>query len=1378
MKKKGRRAPLDPDDVIAGRAKPSARELIALIHDVNPTGRGLPQAHAARRYAQKSRLQSALIARFQGDIDVRAEPREPGVVALSHIPSGLDACHAVIAELDDDARSWVQRAVDLAASEPGVSPPSDAPPPEPRADAAAAAAAGEAREAAHDEAGAESAPSARYLSPAELLAAGKEAALEFDFVKARARFESALERSSGAASAASALLSLLVDHLAADEDALALEGKLSQGALRDPLVRALLALAAARRNERQRALHLLKEPGAARASSSQSPHRRAEAPPARVADVYAELARASIDEGRLDQAAQDVARARELAPAHPALLGLSDALAKRRAAEREPAETELSRVFALGDIDAAERGAQALLARWADSEVGRRIARAVLEHRRRAQAEELLAAGREAIAAGQMTAGTALLRRALASGLQREDAAWAEERVAAIEGEARAREEQARASEVRGLILAGDLGRALPAYAALDARGREIIRGAEQIRELQWLDALAPPDSGAKVKGAVQAVLSLSRAAAIAALEPEAALDALALHAKALEGFEPAAEVAREARRALAELRKTAARRAVEAAGAAFEAGSLERADDLLRGAALKDLPDAEQAAAEGLKGRVRRLLERKVLIASVDQPQAEGDELRALAALDALVALSDDAERPRLDALREELRAGAQRRFLVDVERFDSDERDERDERAEGAAPERLWDAEVSCRKVWRSLLVRPSPSAGGPDDIALVLAQARGEWVFIRLIDAASGRLRARATLRTPVAVDPIAAHLCGSHLLLVGRRAALLEVDVDTFHVQRFCANILRTGEAMNRTLPGRQGWDPKFPESTVDDAIFMPDGQTLILKLLSSAGHTAKCSLHVLELGELRPIRELNEPRHNQVNIRSVAGLSAPRFIVGLNEDESLQLYDHRGLPDGARVAKACVHPNTITASPDGERVFMIGNPPNGSEDPSQAAWGFMEMAKGALSPMRMFEGVTAVYSAAAMTSFSAGMTFALFQIRHRGCELFALRPGGSDGARAGGVEPERELEIVYRVTLPRRSMLLGDPESRRAFVLTSRGARAEIIELGATPPPAEGGDASAVFHLPRTPNKTVNTTPAVCWKPTGARLAAATALHKLLRREAPGGIKRRIQAAQTRTSPDELLTLADALRMMNNPGLSADVSTLAYRRFPRHARTRFREADPLLDLGRWSEALQFMDTVDPKGLDKSEVKHFYHERGLAWMMLDNTEAALEELKRAEACEEGTCEVGELIAVCTPLGDDTREWTPEEAVLRELMALIAAADEALARGDGASARRSLDCPLVWEAYEVQSFARLAEAYLIERKRAADGDEGGAAAGVDPFRMAFALLSFCDLAARRGTFNAREMALPRAAWRAPRLDALAAKARRRAEQALGLA
>src|SRR5438552_665869 len=103
------------EDVLAGRVQPDARELLRLIHAVNPTGRDLAKDEIARRYDIKARLQSLLVRHFSGDLDVVADATDPGVVSLRHRYLPSDGCHARVAALDEDARSWVQLQIDLGA---------------------------------------------------------------------------------------------------------------------------------------------------------------------------------------------------------------------------------------------------------------------------------------------------------------------------------------------------------------------------------------------------------------------------------------------------------------------------------------------------------------------------------------------------------------------------------------------------------------------------------------------------------------------------------------------------------------------------------------------------------------------------------------------------------------------------------------------------------------------------------------------------------------------------------------------------------------------------------------------------------------------------------------------------------------------------------------------------------------------------------------------------------------------------------------------------------------------------------------------------------------------------------------------------------------
>jgi hypothetical protein len=122
---------VDPADVLSGRVHIDARALCALIHAVNPSGHSLSGHEASSRYALKTRLQSHLIRRFSEEVEVRPEPQKPGIISLRHWPTGTDACHAVLELLEEDARSWAQRELDLGTFGVPSSRREPAPPPAP-----------------------------------------------------------------------------------------------------------------------------------------------------------------------------------------------------------------------------------------------------------------------------------------------------------------------------------------------------------------------------------------------------------------------------------------------------------------------------------------------------------------------------------------------------------------------------------------------------------------------------------------------------------------------------------------------------------------------------------------------------------------------------------------------------------------------------------------------------------------------------------------------------------------------------------------------------------------------------------------------------------------------------------------------------------------------------------------------------------------------------------------------------------------------------------------------------------------------------------------------------------------------------------------------
>jgi len=238
MARKGKKKKtIRPEDLLAEKVPATARDLIRTIHRINPTKEGVEPKEASDRYRLKAALQSLLIRRFgEGLIIEQPDVNQPALIGIRLRNFNEDACHAMIQELDEDARSWAQRRIDEAqlerfsdSQEPRNFPEHDSPllPPE----------AGEVEE---------------KLTVSELLRSGRKALEQFDYEQSQALYRQALSGSEGGLEPALALLEVLIEHLAAYEEAVALSESFSSSTRKDKRVRILLAIAYARLNRLKR----------------------------------------------------------------------------------------------------------------------------------------------------------------------------------------------------------------------------------------------------------------------------------------------------------------------------------------------------------------------------------------------------------------------------------------------------------------------------------------------------------------------------------------------------------------------------------------------------------------------------------------------------------------------------------------------------------------------------------------------------------------------------------------------------------------------------------------------------------------------------------------------------------------------------------------------------------------------------------------------------------------------------------------------------------------------------------------------------------------------------------------------------------------------
>jgi hypothetical protein len=740
-------AALDPEDVLSGRVKLTAVELLDLIHRVNPTGRDRGAREEALRYAQKSRLQSLLIHRFAESLEVVPDADREGTVSLHHRGHGRDGCHAVVAALDEDARAWVQLQLDLAAQPEPPRPPPPAPRPSGRGAPPPAATITSEGDGDGDEA-----------TPSTAMRRAGEALEAYDYEEARRHLDQALQDSGGAPRPAAALLGLLVETLGADGEALALEASLSRAALAAPGVRGLLALAAARTGDEPRALALVRG-----------------AEDAKAAAVFAALSAVALSAGDAARAQDHFEQARRRDPGHAALAGLGAEIARARAAERGPIEAELAALVAAGQDAEAEKKAGEALARWPSSEAARRALRAVEDRRRRAQAERLATEAEAALAAGDTVEARARLTRALAAARGPEREAL-ERRVRALDAAERAAREAREVERVAGLLAAADPREGLLAYLELDEALRARTRERARLDAVRWLDLTGRGAPQARV----DAVLALARARAqLARGDEEAAVTTLGPHLAALDRVPEAKQLTREAETIASARRAARAGEAVGAARAALAGGDAAAALRRLDEATLRDVPEADRDAAAALRAEAAAAVARADRIEQLARLRAAGKLFEARRVAEELAADAGDPARARWQAERRSLQAAIQRELRVEVD----------EERAPLDATSGL-NGLLSQRDASRWL---------APDGRSLVMAESHGRWVRVHVLDLADQTMRARVLLRLPEPTGQVISAVTGDTVWILGVRGGLLALSMETWEVKlhRPSAEILPPG-----------------------------------------------------------------------------------------------------------------------------------------------------------------------------------------------------------------------------------------------------------------------------------------------------------------------------------------------------------------------------------------------------------------------------------------------------------------------------------------------------------------------------------------------------------------------------------------------------
>lgn len=739
-----------------------APDLVAAIHAVNPTGLGLPASVERRRYALKSRLQSRLVLDFFEELVVEPLPSEPGVVGLRYRPQDRDACHAVVAELAEDARAKVQLHLDTREAPTAGAPP-----------------------------GRVALPSRASKPAGDLLGEGRQALADFDYDTSRRCFEDALAAAEDSDAAAIALLELLVDHLAAWQEALDVEPRLSPEQLTPP-ARTLLAIAAAQLGDVEACLRL--------ASESDSP---------RLAVAFTALASQALRRGDFIEAARLLAEARRVDATAPELLALEGELAQAKAAEREPAERELARLLSSGDEAAADEKARTLLQRWPESGLARRALRELEAQRRTARAASLARDAQAAYDAGDDAKALALWGEALLLG-----SAGLEEKLAAAATRLERRRSDERVDAAVTAFGVAPSDASLLRYLQLQPDERRRVRAATGAEALAWMETLRVDSAEREWPSDVAAALALQAAQRAGTASPASLLGLLRPHEGRLRRLDAGRTLLAGLEARLREATLDEARAQLVAARAALAAGDLQEAARLAQRHPASAPPELLEEAAR-LAQAARAGLESKRRGERFDGMMEAGAFLEALAVvregeLDESEGAAAWVERRGL--LSQRLRAQLHVEVLSAPEGL--------------AAP----DFGVGQFSMETSL---------GLDETgeSFFWATGLGRHLFVRRVSVKEQRVVEQVALTLPAPIEYPDVHLSGSTLWVSSAAGVALQLSTRTWDVLRWHGPVKLAESEL------------------LDDALLAPGGRFLWTCVRSRLNHEEALRVFDLERGRL-------------------------------------------------------------------------------------------------------------------------------------------------------------------------------------------------------------------------------------------------------------------------------------------------------------------------------------------------------------------------------------------------------------------------------------------------------------------------------------------------------------------------------------------
>lgn len=430
---------------------------------------------------------------------------------------------------------------------------------------------------------------------------------------------------------------------------------------------------------------------------------------------------------------------------------------------------------------------------------------------------------------------------------------------------------------------------------------------------------------------------------------------------------------------------------------------------------------------------------------------------------------------------------------------------------------------------------------------------------------------------------------------------------------------------------------------------------------------------------------------------------------------------------------------------VAPHPVGDGLIVAFNRTLGGAGKERLAW--VELSPhGEHLRTEMIPGAHAYPRIAIACARDVGMAFFRFVEADDGGQVLLALTRESDTPSATGC-----LRVAWRLPLGPRRMLVQDPEGRRAYVVGEHDGGVEVVPLGLEPPALPDCGPARVMKLPLSHL-------CDCLQPATKAIDVFVKHFKWVEIAETRRAALSLRAEREGDLPG-LIELFWSLTISHDAASAGELSALLVERYPDDPQVCQTSWSALAVQRRWEALLELLGPLNPASLpDDGARQHRNHLLAAALIALGDVARAALHLEEAQALP-GKCNLEPLLALSAALAEQlpTDDVPGDLPALRQLLALVRAADILLARGDHAGVIALFDRALTWELDEVQSMARLATAHLSQ----------SAITETERLVKSLALARFSDLLYENRVGFRREVLVPGATWTAERLDALAAAA-----------